>query len=93
MQNDLRLGLIEGSLQGGQITDVADDGTDIGIDERNFKQGGIRGRLQSVACDDGPGLGQDLAQPGTLEAGVSCHKYSFISVKVQVKTHLTLPFS
>ena len=85
MQDNLRLSLVKGGLQGGIVPDVPDDGMDIPGNPGDFKQGRLRGGIQGKAGNLRAGQRQHPAQPRALEAGVSRDEHPFSPVKGKVK--------
>ena len=80
VEHNLRPGLLEGLLQMFQIPHIPDHAGKPGADAGDFKQAGIRRRIQTVPGHLRTCQGQDTAQPGTFKSRMTGdqHPFSFI---------------
>jgi len=84
VDDDVRLGLLQGGPQGEQIADVGDVAGDALPYPGQFEQAGPGIRRQRVPRDLGAELAQPERQPTALEAGVAGEEY-FFSVKKSIR--------
>lgn len=87
MENNLRSGGVEGSLQLVPVPDIAGDGGHLSLQSRKLKKVRLSRGRQSVASDDGAGAHQHPAEPAALETSVTSDEDPFAAVKLQYILH------